>query len=1105
MKKTFRLMLAAFAIVAAASCAQELDDPNAIPQEDVELVPMTITVGGETKTTVGDDDKTLNWCEDDVIAVFDKTGTAREFKIAEGSCNGKTATFEGLVAAGSTDFTAVYPYSAAVSVSAEGVITATAADAQVLDGGNLADGATLSVAQFKKGDAAFTFRTAIGYLRVDVDKDDVTSIIVNGVNVAGQATFNAAGELQAVKEGKGQVTLTPAGETFAKGSYYVTLLPGTTPANQFDITFVRTATTGAVMTATSEVTIPRNAGFFVAETRLTESFLIKDAASLKTFLSNAPEYTTGQLATIVNDIDLTGETIASASSFKGTLDGRGHSIKNWTSDATPLFTTFAGTVKNIVIDESCQLTPATDGGKFGFITNDIGRFGRLENCTNNADITLNVETVGQLYFGSLAGVSYGTISGCTNNGDITFVVSGNVTENGCVGGIAGYVNVSDQYKEKGEGYDIAFENCVNNGNLSHTVNGTVKYLTFGGIAGGTSYAAIASESFRGTAKNCVNTGNLSYTFMNGGSLEDNAGSAGSGNYTNIGGVFGYWAGNIENCTNGVQGDATKGGVSLVFPTSDASACASRPAVGGVCGFVLQNMSGCNNFGKVYMKGSAAGGGTGNAGNGLTGEVTAGGIVAQIGPASNAADYKLSNCHNHGEVDIRAWMAAGNGTGFDLGGAVGYCGIPVENVSNNGKVNIESKGAFVRAGGVIGKAAYAASNLTNNGEVTFKGIRTSGTKQIGSELHFGGVVGSYSVSLTDSKNARNMTVTIESSDNAHAQALIGGVVGGKSSGILDKVYNEAAVTVNQNAVNSVVFGGVASWITGSVKITEAKNTGEISFNTVQMTGQLWCGGIAGYMDGDATMSGCTNDGPVSVVAQTSLTGQSFFGGVLGARADKNVTFNECVNKKTLTVKIPSSGTNSGFYYFGGVVGANKGHTYSNCANYGDIIYEGAAKIRIGGIASYTNKVATGVVSCNITAKCTGYDYSEIGGVISYTSGSEVTGAKFEGTIDTSNSTKKVYTGGIIGKMAGEGQKYNGCMFKGSLIGAEGNNVPGLYAGGLQNNAKTNVFGNTTKCVVAKGSSINGVEVTTLTKENLVSQASNDGTYTSSATLTNIVIE
>jgi hypothetical protein len=75
----------------------------------------------------------------------------------------------------------------------------------------------------------------------------------------------------------------------------------------------------------------------------------------------------------------------------------------------------------------------------------------------------------------------------------------------------------------------------------------------------------------------------------------------------------------------------------------------------------------------------------------------------------------------------------------------------------------------------------------------------------------------------------------------------------------------------------------------------------------------------------------------------------------------------------------------------------------------------------------------------------------------------------------------------------------------LIGATGNNVPGLYSGGLQNNNTTNVFGNTTKCVVGKGSSINGDVVTELTKENLVSQTSNDGTYVSTATLTNIVIE
>ena len=328
--------------------------------------------------------------------------------------------------------------------------------------------------------------------------------------------------------------------------------------------------------------------------------------------------------------------------------------------------------------------------------------------------------------------------------------------------------------------------------------------------------------------------------------------------------------------------------------------------------------------------------------------------------------------------------------------------------------------------------------------------------------------------------------------------------------LDKVYHEAAVTVNQNAVKSVRFGGVSSWISGSVKITEAENTGEIKFNADQMTGQLWCGGIAGYMDGDATMSGCTNDGPVSAVVQTSLTGQSFFGGVLGAREDKNVTFNECVNKKTLTVKIPSSGTNSGFYYFGGVVGANKGHTYSNCANYGDIIYEGAAKMRIGGIAAYNNKETSGTVACNISAKCTGYDYSEVGGVIAYSSSTSVKNASFAGIIDTSQSSKLVYTGGILGKGAGN-LNFNNCSVSGSFNGAE--NLPGLYVGGVEYDNLALTFGSTTKCVVVKETTINGEIVDALTEENVAREYSGCSCHSvetgsrkwKSRTLTNIVLE
>ena len=97
MKKTFKYMLAALAVVTAASCAQELDDPNANPQNDVQLVPMTINVGTETRVTVSDDENALNWCDDDKIAIWD--GVAfREFSVVE--ANGNTATFQGLVAEG---------------------------------------------------------------------------------------------------------------------------------------------------------------------------------------------------------------------------------------------------------------------------------------------------------------------------------------------------------------------------------------------------------------------------------------------------------------------------------------------------------------------------------------------------------------------------------------------------------------------------------------------------------------------------------------------------------------------------------------------------------------------------------------------------------------------------------------------------------------------------------------------------------------------------------------------------------------------------------------------------------------------------------------------
>lgn len=1114
MKKTFKFILAAFAIVTAASCAQEIEDPDVLPQEEVELVPMTITVGGEaTKTTVGEDNA-INWCADDEIAVFDNTGTARKFTIVEGTLDGNKATFEGEVAAGSTDFTAVYPFSSAVSVS-EGVVTVNTPDVQVLDGATIADGATVSVAQFTKDNSEFTFKTAIGYLRVDVKEADVTSIIVKGTNIAGQASFNAAGELQSVAEGKNQVTLTPAaGEVFTNGtSYYVTVLPGKYAAEDFSITLVRETELAAELAATKEVTILRNQGFFLDSGKLSYKFVIKDAETLQKFLDNAADYTAKDKAEIVNDIDLTDVTLTSATSFKGVLDGGEHSLKNWKSEATSLFTTFSGTVKNLVLDSSCYLVPPTSGGKFGFITKDMGAYSVMENCINNADIVLNTTTIEQIYFGSLVGVSYGTMKQCVNNGHISISVSENVSANCAIGGLAGYLNVSTQFTKMGESHAYALIDCKNTGDITYVVNGTAKNLILGGVAGGTSYGAITEAVFKGKAKGCVNTGHVSYTLKNGGELID--GNAGYGNYNNVGGVLGYWEGSIENCVNGVVNDNSKAKVTLVSPTSSNVATSTRQAVGGVVAFVLQNVISCTNYGQVDLVCASQTGGETASARGITGYPSAGGVVAQAGTLEEGAQskYQVSDCHNYGELDFQMWMGKEIKTTYYMGGVIGYSNIPVSDCSNNGAMKTYTMAQNGYSGGVAGYLdTVSATRLANTGRLDFTFARTvDGSLQIAGNVAAGGITANSTVSLTESTNSGAMTVTINSSDLNHAQAKIGGVVGNQPDGELDKVYNEGAVTVKQNAKPSVVLGGVASWLKGNIKVNEAKNTGAITFNAANMTGQLWCGGVFGYKEIDPVISGCVNEGSINIDA--TLNKQSFIGGVLGNTAISRKidgkstnfpsTFTNCENKGTITVNIPST-TDGSFYYLAGICATNGGHDYENCSNTGNITYDGAAKLRLGGIAPYTNRVATGTVKCDITVISTGIDFSEVGGVVAYSSGTAVTNARFEGTINTSGSTKKVYTGGLVGKTA-SGQKYNGCKFGGSLVSAAGNNVPGLYSGGLQNNNLAFTFGDTNKCVVAAGSSINGSVVTKLTKENLVSQVSNDGSFISTASLNNIEIE
>ena len=262
---------------------------------------------------------------------------------------------------------------------------------------------------------------------------------------------------------------------------------------------------------------------------------------------------------------------------------------------------------------------------------------------------------------------------------------------------------------------------------------------------------------------------------------------------------------------------------------------------------------------------------------------------------------------------------------------------------------------------------------------------------------------------------------------------------------------------------------------------------------------------GYLSG-ATFTKSENKASVTVTFSKQNT-QFSVGGVLGHSNNTSRTNSELVNRGAVSLKVLET-TQGGNCNLGGVAGnrdvANQ--KFNACENHGDISYDGVMKMRIGGISGYSNQpVQNCDVTGSITAKCTGKTQSQIGGVIGYYSGSGMSGVTVNADIDATESTTMVYVGGLTGKFNCNNQTYDGCSFDGTLTTSSNNNVPGLYIGGIQTGGHVAKFGATKKCTVGRNSKINGVAVTTLSSNNIISQSSDNGTLSATATLTNIVIE
>lgn len=200
---------------------------------------------------------------------------------------------------------------------------------------------------------------------------------------------------------------------------------------------------------------------------------------------------------LTNDIDLSGYNWVPISKFSGSLDGKGHTIKNLKIDyvienkenklpesyGVGLFDEIkdSSKIKNInleAIDINIKnnvknlLFDFSVGGITSTCENSL-----IDNCTVSGKIKINDENTYVNYF--VAGISgiatdSSIINNCTNQVDINVSTSregyedmmGDTTS---AGGICAYI------------YDSSISNCINNGNIYAIAN--CRYLECGGIVG----------------------------------------------------------------------------------------------------------------------------------------------------------------------------------------------------------------------------------------------------------------------------------------------------------------------------------------------------------------------------------------------------------------------------------------------------------------------------------------------------------------------------------------------------------------------------------------------------------------------------------------------
>ncbi len=836
------LFFAAIAIAALVSCQKE------IAKEEVAVKPgyvqLTLTAQCDVDSKASLNGKQVVWEVGEKVAVFTTASVEpNEFSVTK--VEGTSVKIEGSVPEGTTSFVAAYPYEKAVTWDKEKVVKMDITDQRVLPSQSVDPDALASVAYFADATAVPTFKNIPTLLKFTVGVDGVSR-----VKISADTAGTLSGEVSVTVDADAAPAIAPADavsssieiacmDGFVKDQvYYAAIAPGA-----YKGFTVRSYVGGSikVLSTDAEGEFQRNQVIDLGDVATNAKAVsmiqnISNAEELVFFLNNAASYKADEEVRLTSDIDLTGVTLPTATSFAGTFDGQGLSLKNWTSNGKALFAENKGTVKDFTLDASCQLSLPAEITNFAFVV--VSNLGRVCGITNNADISGTDVNFKGGRLGAIVGVSTSpsssvalTIENCVNNGDMIITTAANTGNTQYVGTIVGSMGGSTLNN---------LSECINNGDLSITCSGTnTKNFYMGGVAGGTTNG---SNNIK-----VKNTGNVSFI------------CAGHEAALCLAGVSSYTTGATTDCVN--TGKITfQSGASL-----------KATFVAGIAGYFASNtMSGCVNRGDVTVTAARINGRNGigdinskvyNGTNAITAGLTAGGLVSATG-----TNPVFTDCENFGKVSLtlnNPSSTDGTHTAArpSVGGLVGDCSGPMTGCDNHGDVSV-----------VLGNGT---AFTPKNAGYTFYigGIVGSGYNFSGHEK---GKTVENALNKFTLENCNNTGNLYYKTDNTHStNNAIGGISGwpgseNSSTPYTAKNCNNSGDITYEGAGIKIRAGGIHG---GTGRMDGCSNTGKITIISAN-SGSV-AGSIAGFHSQAHTFSNCTAGGTVE--AQCTINA---LGGLVG---------------------------------------------------------------------------------------------------------------------------------------------------------------------------------------------------------------------------------